>query len=121
MSMEDELASLRAEIREIVGDLRVIHRILAAGYRRDAREKLWDLIQRFAAGGDIPNPEPNTQQTAIAALKSQGFRFTNWIPAKPDANAITRQHCAVMVRKTKSASEYCQVHPDGSIIDGSII
>jgi len=57
---EDELANLRAEnnmlkgvlaqqpdMRAIVGELRSIHRALSGGYRRDARERLADLLRRL--------------------------------------------------------------------------
>lgn len=67
----------------------------------------------------------NYQQTtrqiqAEATLKAQGFRFSNWIPASPDANGNPLQETMgtmVMVRRgaTKFGREYREIEPDGSI------
>lgn len=52
-------------------------------------------------------------------LESQGFHFSNWIAAQPDAdgNGTTEQQTAVMVKRgqTRYGREYREVEPDGTI------
>jgi hypothetical protein len=63
--------------------------------------------------------ETNAQSKAIAQLERQGFKFSNWIAASPNAEneAIGEAQTAVMVKRgaTRFGREYREVEPDGSI------
>lgn len=59
----------------------------------------------------------HAQSEAMAMLESQGFRFSNWIAAQPDADGNGEQQTAVMVKRgaTRYGKEYREVEPDGTI------
>ena len=61
----------------------------------------------------------NSQELAIKSLEQQGFKFSNWIPAHPDANGGDNGEAstAVMVKRgaTRYGREYREVEPDGTI------
>jgi hypothetical protein len=59
----------------------------------------------------------NKQESAMASLEKQGFRFSNWIATNPDANNVDQadQQTALMVKRSKHGTEYREVSPDGSI------
>jgi hypothetical protein len=65
--------------------------------------------------------EQTTRQLqAEATLKAQGFRFSNWIAAQPDAegNPLTETMGTMVFTKrgaTRFGREYREVEPDGSI------
>jgi hypothetical protein len=60
-----------------------------------------------------------TQEESIKSLEKQGFSFSNWIPAQPDAdnNPMDDRQVAVMVKRgaTRHGREYREVDIDGSI------
>ena len=55
----------------------------------------------------------------MSRLERSGFRFSNWIPAHPDANGecVGDAQCAVMVKRgaTRFGREYREVEPDGTV------
>jgi len=61
------------------------------------------------------------QIAAEKKVKKQGFKFSNWIPASPDANCqptegTETQGIMVMIRKpNRFTTEYCEIDPSGSI------
>lgn len=61
--------------------------------------------------------QQTAQEIAIAKLERQGFRFSNWIAACPDADggSTDGQQTAVMIRSKRYTHEYREVEPDGSV------
>lgn len=62
--------------------------------------------------------ETPAQKIAMAKLAKEGFKFSNWIPASPDAdgNAQGNLGCVVMVkRETKFSKQYREVDPSGDV------
>lgn len=61
----------------------------------------------------------NPQEIKMAELEKLGFRFSNWIPARPDADnqAMDEHQTAVMVKRgaTKYGREYREIEPDGTV------
>lgn len=60
------------------------------------------------------------QLLAEATLVAQGFKFSNWIPASPDAEGNPLPETSgtmVFVRRgaTRYGREYREIEPDGSI------
>jgi hypothetical protein len=60
------------------------------------------------------------QAVAIAKLEGNGFQFSNWIPALPDAENQPSESdprmTAVMVKRIGShGHEYREVEPDGTV------
>ena len=60
------------------------------------------------------------QMQAEATLREQGFKFSNWIAASPDADGNPLPETAgtmVMVKRgaTRFGREYREIEPDGSI------
>lgn len=62
--------------------------------------------------------QTHEQETMEKALRKQGFRFANWIPAEPDADgkAMTQLGVMVMTRKpNRHTTEYREIAPDGTV------
>lgn len=59
----------------------------------------------------------NAQSQKINQLERQGWTFSNWIPAAPDAdgNPVDDAMCAVMIKRTKLGTDYAEVEPDGTV------
>jgi hypothetical protein len=60
------------------------------------------------------------QERGIKRLEGAGFRFSNWIPAQPDADnqptpGTEGRQTAVMVKRSRHGTEYREVDPDGSV------
>lgn len=50
-------------------------------------------------------------------LLKQGYKFSNWIAAQPDANnkPMTDHGTMVMIKRSKFRREYREIEPDGNI------
>lgn len=59
------------------------------------------------------------QAAVVAKLESKGFRFSNWIPACPDAHNQPSDSdprmTAVMIKPRPHGREYREVEPDGTV------
>lgn len=55
-------------------------------------------------------------------LEAQGFTFSNWVDAAPDADGETPQEQAAVMFKRNTrlySTEYREVQPDGSVFPNS--
>ena len=57
------------------------------------------------------------QLESEAKLLKQGFKFSNWIAAQPDADnePMTDHGTMVMVKRSNFGRDYREIEPDGSI------
>lgn len=65
----------------------------------------------------MPRKCPSPQDAEIAKLERQGYVFSNWIPAHPDAEnePAGDGEIAVMVKRNRHRTEYREIEPDGTV------
>lgn len=63
--------------------------------------------------------QTQAQTEAEARLRKQGFKFSNWIPAEPDADGEPmdekRGTMVVVRRASRFSREYREIQPDGTV------
>jgi hypothetical protein len=73
------------------------------------------LVEALSGGGRTIR----AQEQVMHKLEKQGFKFSNWIPAHPDADNNSMDddagQVAVMIKRSTHGSEYREVEPDGTV------